>query len=123
MISALSVLINIVSGIALYTFRFRIAILFTYDEKVQEIVTDTVPVAAAILFGLFGPSSGMIFGCGLQKMAAPVGFFWQYIVALPSAALLGLKFGFGIKGFWIAELVGIYGMAVSYLAIVLFVDW
>ena len=28
-----------------------------------------------------------------------------------------------VKGFWIAELMGIYGMALSYLAIVMLVDW
>jgi len=69
----------------------------------------TIPILSVCLLALVAPFNGGVIALGLQKKAGPVSFLFQYMLALPLAALLGLKYGLGTRGFWTAEIFGIVG--------------
>lgn len=50
-------------------------------------------------------------------------FVIMYVIALPLAYYLGFIQKLGVKGFWIAEMIGIYLMGILNTLIVTGADW
>lgn len=101
--------ISIVLSVLLYVFRYPAAGVFTDSPEVSAI-------AVSLFFFLFAYQ----FGDGMQICFANVlrglqdvkpimyaAFVSYYVIAIPSAYLLGFKAGFGLQGIWMGFPIGL----------------
>ena len=108
-----------------YLLRGRISTWFADDEKIVELVYDTLPI---ILYGLFAEG----FGCVANYTIAGQGRFWiltvtalvqSVIVTIPLSALMVFGLGFGVQGIASSLIVGYLTTGIILLSIVLISDW
>ena len=62
-----------------------------------------MPFAGLLMVNQFGSNIGAIFALGVQKKAAPLYLFSQYIIALPLGIILAKTYGYGAKGIYMAQ--------------------
>ncbi|KAF5792873.1 hypothetical protein HanRHA438_Chr00c60g0860031 [Helianthus annuus] len=84
-----------------------------------------MPVLAIsnVMDGVQGVLSGVVRGCGWQKMGTLVNLGAYYLVGLPCAVTLTFVYNLGGKGLWIGIICGSGVHALSLLVITTRTNW
>ena len=106
MLFVLSMLVLLVSG--LWFGRHRLAYLYTDDSEVATLAASTVPTY--VLWSIVDTCAFMggsaLRGAGKQQIGAAISLISAYCFGVPTAFLLGLVYGFGIRGLWLGMALG-----------------
>jgi MATE family multidrug resistance protein len=76
-----------------------------------------------VVDGLQVVSSGVLRGCGRQKISALATFVAFYIVGLPSGALFSFVGHVGLMGYWIGLAIALFVVCIISTTIVFRTDW
>jgi len=90
-----------------------------------RLTSSVIPVVAAFMIvdGVQVVSSGVLRGCGRQKIGAISTFVAFYIVGLPTGALLCFLTDVGLMGYWIGLAVALFAACCISTTIVFRTDW
>lgn len=121
----LSGLLAVVQGIAITSCKSFIGYIFTADENIVQIVAETLTVYTFIQFfdALLCVCSGILVGCGMQKIAALSNLVAYYCIALPVGAALMFAAHLKILGLWLGLLVCSVLEVVFFLILIFRLDW
>lgn len=130
-ISQISILIilifGIVFGIVFYLFRNFIALMFisSTDVAIIELVVKVAPLFCMFLMvdGLQGQFQGVLRGMKLQSKSAVAVLIGSWVITIPLACFLGFYEKLGLKGFWIAQVIGYGVLNILFSGIYLSYDW
>ncbi|KAF2494132.1 MATE efflux family protein [Lophium mytilinum] len=97
-----AVLVGIFNVTLLSTLRKYIAVLFTNDADVVEVVAALLPLCAAFqLFDALATTcNGILRGLGRQEVGGYVSIFAYYCIAMPISFGTGFGLGWGLYGLW-----------------------
>jgi MATE family multidrug resistance protein len=100
-----AVIIGIFNVILLSTARKYIAVLFTNDPDVVEVVAQLLPLCAAFqLFDALATTcNGILRGLGRQEVGGYVSIFAYYCIAMPISFGTGFGLGWGLYGLWVVS--------------------
>ncbi|KAF8695482.1 hypothetical protein HU200_037450 [Digitaria exilis] len=104
----------------------RVVVCMTFSEKeVVTYIARMLPVLAVSFFvdGLNGSLSGVITGCGKQKIGAHVNLSAFYLVGIPTGVLLAFVFRLNGMGLWLGIVCGSISKLALLLWITLRTDW
>ncbi|KAI5460589.1 mate-domain-containing protein [Mariannaea sp. PMI_226] len=96
--------IGIFNGLIIYTFRHRLAALFSNDSEVVDLATRTLVTVAVfqVIDAILSGCNAALRGLGRQVVAARVVVAVNYLAAVPFAMWLELGSpGLGLDGIWI----------------------
>ncbi|CAD6205130.1 unnamed protein product [Miscanthus lutarioriparius] len=98
---------------------------YSSDEDVVACIARMLPILAVSFFvdGLSGSLSGVIIGCGKQKIGARVNLGAFYLVGIPTAVLLAFVFHLNGMGLWLGIMCGSISKLALLLWITLHIDW
>lgn len=93
----------------LSSLRFKLPYLFTKDEEVAAIVSQTLPVCAVlqVFDALAAISHGLLRGIGRQGIGGYTNLFSYYLIALPISFSTGWYLGWKLDGLWFGVAVGL----------------
>jgi len=96
-------------SLAWLTLRHKLPYMFTEDEGVAGLVTQTLPVIAVmVLFdGLGAVAHGLLRGIGRQSIGGPASLVAYYAVSLPLALGIGIGLDWRIEGLWLGCTIGL----------------
>lgn len=120
-----SVIVGILNVVALSVFRHPIALLFTSDDGVADLISRVLPLCAS--FQLFDATAascnGILRGLGMQEFGGYVQVFSYYAVAIPIS--LGTSFGLGwdLWGLWTGVAIALFLVSCLEAVFLYRVDW
>ncbi|KAK3502605.1 mate-domain-containing protein [Neurospora crassa] len=119
------VIVGLFNVTLLSVFRNQIALLFTQDPEVIELVAQTLPVCAIMqLFdGMAAVSHGLLRGIGRQEIGGYVNLIAYYVVALPLSFGLGFSLGWGLVGLWMGVTFGLLLVSLVEYWFIWYSDW
>ncbi|KAF5345125.1 hypothetical protein D9757_013874 [Collybiopsis confluens] len=125
MAAFLSIVVGAAVMITLLATRNNIGYLMSDDQDVVHLVSAVMPFVASfqIADGLAGSCGGSLRGQGRQHLGAMFNFIAYYILALPLGISLAFRGGFGLKGLWIGQVVGLTIVGLCEYAAVWSSDW
>ena len=108
-------LVMTVSATLFVVFSNLLPRIYTTDDAVVAACAAILPIAAAfqIFDGIQAVGCGVLRGMGRTRPAALFNLVGYWVVALPVAALLGLRLGLGLPGIWWGMALGLALVAVS----------
>lgn len=97
----------VIQCIVLASCKSVVGYIFTSDEGIVEIVSNTISVYMFLQFfdGLLCVSSGILVGAGMQKIAALSNLVSYYCIGLPVGIALMFAAKLGILGLWLGLLI------------------
>lgn len=105
----LSISFMLFAGIVFILFNNQLPTLYIDEANVILIAADLLIIAA--LFQIFDGTQavgiGILRGLTDVKIPTAITFFAYWIIALPTAYLLGFTFNFGIEGIWVGLALGL----------------
>ncbi|CCH58818.1 hypothetical protein TBLA_0A10400 [Henningerozyma blattae CBS 6284] len=121
----LSFICSTTNMLVITTSRFQFARLFSNEEKVVELVANTLPLLAFMqLFDAFNATTaGCLRGQGRQKIGGYINVFAFYFVGIPISYLLAFHFNFDLQGLWIGIICALMIMSLFQGIAVFNVDW
>ncbi|KAI3913660.1 hypothetical protein MKX01_035856 [Papaver californicum] len=116
---------SFLAGISVILLRHVWGYAFSNEEEVVTYVAAMMPVLAVSNFfdGIQGILSGMVRGCGWQKIGAFVNLGAYYLVGVSSSIIFAFVLHMGGKGLWFGLLSALFLQGLSYLIITLCTDW
>jgi MATE family multidrug resistance protein len=92
-----------------WALRYQIALLFTQDPEVIEIVAWVTPICAVmqVFDGLAAVSHGLLRGLGRQEIGGYINLAAYYLVALPISFGLGFGLDWKLRGLWTGVTIGL----------------
>ncbi|XP_078176665.1 protein DETOXIFICATION 16-like [Carex rostrata] len=98
---------------------------YSNEEEVVKYVAIMLPVIAiANMFdGIQSVLSGVLRGCGWQKIGAFVNLGAFYAVGIPSAIVLAFVFHINGQGLWMGLIFGLFVQVVLFVIITSYTDW
>ena len=106
--------------------RRRVALIFTADPDVVDLVAKVLPIVALyIAFDAVGPGAlcNILRGCALLKVPLYVNVVAFYVVGIPSGLFMTFVMDLGLTGLWSGLLAGMLFMDVGLLLYLRSVDW
>lgn len=99
--------------------------LFTHDQEVVAIVTDTLPMLSCylVLDAVHGAQSGNVRALGRQFAASMFTLGCYYAFGMPMALLFGFKMDMGVKGFWLGFLLALICLDLGVAYLVIWANW
>ncbi|KAK0489016.1 MOP flippase [Armillaria novae-zelandiae] len=100
--------------------------LFSDDEGVVDLVSEVMPLVASfqVADGLAGSCGGVLRGQGRQHLGALFNLGAYYVLALPMGITLAFRYGLGLQGLWIGQVVALFIVGLGeYLVVWLGTDW
>ncbi|XP_016192986.2 protein DETOXIFICATION 16-like isoform X1 [Arachis ipaensis] len=98
-----------------------------YSNNIQVVrqVGFMLPILAASNFldGLQGVVSGIVRGCGWQKMGAFINLGSYYVVGVPSAIVLAFVLHLEVKGLWLGIICALVVQVLGLMIITVRIDW
>ncbi|KAK3156631.1 hypothetical protein QOZ80_2AG0109810 [Eleusine coracana subsp. coracana] len=112
-------------GIVLLLVRDLLGYAYSDDEEVASYTARLMPVLAVqiLIDGLQSILSGIIRGCGRQKLGAIINLVSYYVVGIPAAFLFAFVCHIGGMGLWFGLLCGVTVQIFLLLSISLCTDW
>ncbi|XP_052481526.1 protein DETOXIFICATION 16 isoform X1 [Gossypium raimondii] len=94
---------GILVGLALVLMRNVLGYAYSNDASVIRYVSTMVPILAAsnIIDGVQCVLSGIVRGCGWQKIGAYINLGSYYLVGIPLSIVLAFLFHIGVMGLWL----------------------
>ena len=128
-LSVMGVLIGLmfigVTNFFIYNFRESIPYLYTDNPLIAAKIIDLIEIY--LYFGLIDTLqiilNGIIKGLGKQKMTSIIVLIVLYPVNIPMAYMFGFVINYGLIGLWYSQLTAIILLAISYMIILLCLDW
>ncbi|PON82289.1 Multi antimicrobial extrusion protein [Trema orientale] len=116
---------GILMGLVLMMARDTLAYAFSNEIQVVKYVSKLMPILAIanVLDGLQCVLSGIVRGCGSQKIGAYVNLGSYYIVGIPSAILLSFVFHLGGQGLWLGITCGLVVQVLSFFILTIRTNW
>eukprot|EP00727_Mastigamoeba_balamuthi_P001511 m51a1_g11357 hypothetical protein (509) ;mRNA; r:10715-12731 len=119
-VACVAVMVSVLAGVARWW-----GLVFTSDRAVVAGVAAGIPALCAMeaLDSVQAVLSGVMKGCGMQRMGAAVNFVVFYVVCLPLSAVVALRLRWGVAGiFWTMGL-GVALQLVVFAARIWTMDW
>ncbi|KAK4454546.1 mate-domain-containing protein [Podospora aff. communis PSN243] len=109
----------------LSSLRFKLPYLFTNDEEVATIVSNTLPICAVlqIFDSLAAISHGLLRGIGRQGIGGYTNLGSYYLVALPISFSTGWYLGWKLDGLWFGVAIGLAVVSSIELCYLYHADW
>ncbi|XP_076605801.1 multidrug and toxin extrusion protein 1 [Chaetodon auriga] len=103
----LSVLLAVMQGIVIVSSKSVMGYIFTSDERIVAIVSETLTVYTFVQFfdSLLCVCSGILIGSGLQQIAALSNLVGYYFIGLPVGIALMFSAQLRILGLWLGLLI------------------
>ncbi|KAG9406294.1 hypothetical protein AC1031_002619 [Aphanomyces cochlioides] len=117
--------VSLVTGLAVFFFRYAYPRVFTQDEAMIELAARVGVVVAGfqLVDGLNGAIQGVLRGCGLQNYGASINFVSYILFGLPVGYFFEFTVGWGLPGLWIGMTLGYTFAGVCGTAVLLKMDW
>ncbi|TVU30915.1 hypothetical protein EJB05_22568, partial [Eragrostis curvula] len=99
--------------------------MYSSEHEVVTYISRMTPVLGIsfILDGLHGVLTGVLTGCGKQKIGATVNLVAFYLAGIPIALLLGFVFHLNGVGLWLGIICGSLTKMIFFAVILWFIDW
>ncbi|CAL9728200.1 ethionine resistance-conferring protein 1 [Monosporozyma unispora] len=109
----------------IFTFRSKIASLFSNESAVVELVVSTLPLLACMqIFDAFNASTaGCLRGQGRQKIGGYINLFAFYCIGIPMSNYLTFHCNLGISGLWLGISCALIAMSICQSYAVFHGDW
>uniref|UniRef100_A0A0E0EWT9 Protein DETOXIFICATION n=1 Tax=Oryza meridionalis TaxID=40149 RepID=A0A0E0EWT9_9ORYZ len=122
---AMTVLVCLVLVIAMIFLCNVWGYAYSSEEEVVAYIASMLPVLAVSFFvdGINGALSGVLTGCGKQKIGAHVNLGAFYLVGIPMAVLLAFVLHLNGEGLWLGLVCGSISKVGMLLFITLRTDW
>uniref|UniRef100_A0A0D3HCI3 Protein DETOXIFICATION n=1 Tax=Oryza barthii TaxID=65489 RepID=A0A0D3HCI3_9ORYZ len=123
--TAMTVLVCLVLVIAMILLRNVWGYAYSSEEEVVAYIASMLPILAVSFFvdGINGALSGVLTGCGKQKIGAHVNLGAFYLVGIPTAVLLAFVLHLNGEGLWLGIVCGSISKVGMLLFITLHTDW
>ncbi|CAI2368149.1 unnamed protein product [Moneuplotes crassus] len=112
--------------LVLYTiFRSDIISLFTTDEEINDLINGSFVLYLTMVFNDLSAQvcGGIVRAVGAQNKGAIIQITSLWVIAVPSAFLVGVYFEYGFKGLWYIPPFGVLCIHAGYVALVLLASW
>ncbi|XP_027888198.1 multidrug and toxin extrusion protein 1 [Xiphophorus couchianus] len=121
----LSGVLALFQGFILAGCKSVVGYIFTSDEKIVQLVSDnlTVYIFLQFLDALLCVCSGILVGCGMQKIAALSNLIFYYLIGLPVGIALMFWAKLRILGLWLGLLICVFIQTGFFLALIFKADW
>ncbi|KAF8661726.1 hypothetical protein HU200_056677 [Digitaria exilis] len=99
--------------------------MYSNEQEVVAYIARMLPVLGISFFidGLHGSLSGVLTGCGKQKIGAAVNLGAFYLAGLPMAVLLAFVFNLNGMGLWLGIVCGSLTKLLLLASVAWFIDW
>ena len=114
------------NGMIAYFGRNSLGYFFTSQSDVVAVFAEHEYLAVLVMvFDGYNcvVSTGVLRGCGLQRVGAALNLFCYYALAIPISYLLTFNAGFGLNGIWIGLSIGVGACCVISSIIVYYINW
>ncbi|KAL1573106.1 mate efflux family protein [Candida albicans] len=121
-----AVIVSTINCLALFSFRYEIARIFSDDPEVISLIVDLLNPLVSVLQifdGIASVNSGILRAQGSQKIGGYINFIAYYAFALPLAMVLSKIVGLQVFGLWIGVGSGMAVIALSETAVIMFSNW
>uniref|UniRef100_A0A3B5QSW3 Multidrug and toxin extrusion protein n=1 Tax=Xiphophorus maculatus TaxID=8083 RepID=A0A3B5QSW3_XIPMA len=121
----LSGVLALFQGFILAGCKSVVGYIFTSDDKIVQLVSDnlTVYIFLQFLDALLCVCSGILVGCGMQKIAALSNLIFYYLIGLPVGIALMFWAKLRILGLWLGLLICVFIQTGFFLALIFKADW
>ncbi|CAN6237887.1 unnamed protein product [Urochloa humidicola] len=121
----LSLAVGVFEGLAMVLVRNLWGYAYSNEEEVARYVARMMPIlAVSIVFdGLQCVLSGVVRGCGRQKVGAFMNLAAYYLAGIPSAFVFAFVWHLGGMGLWFRIMCGLVVQMLLLLSITLFTNW
>uniref|UniRef100_A0A3P9PM68 Multidrug and toxin extrusion protein n=1 Tax=Poecilia reticulata TaxID=8081 RepID=A0A3P9PM68_POERE len=121
----LSGVLALFQGFILAGCKSVIGYIFTSDAKIVQLVSDNLTVYTFLQFldALLCVCSGILVGCGMQKIAAVSNLIFYYLIGLPVGIALMFWAKLRILGLWLGLLICVFIQTGFFLALIFKADW
>ncbi|XP_023531831.1 protein DETOXIFICATION 16-like [Cucurbita pepo subsp. pepo] len=125
LVMTIAVIEGLLLGTVLILIRNVWGYAYSNEQEVVKYVADIVPIIAVSTFfdGLQCVLSGIVRGCGWQKIGAYVNLGSYYLVGIPSAVLLAFVLHIGGKGLWLGIISALAVQTLSLAIITIRTNW
>ncbi|KAF8721676.1 hypothetical protein HU200_022848 [Digitaria exilis] len=112
-------------GLVVLLLRNIWGLAYSSNEEVTKYTAVITPTLAVAMFldGLQGVLSGVIRGCGQQKIGAFISIASYYLVGIPSAFFFAFVCHLGGKGLWFGQMCGMVVQMFLLFTITLCTNW
>ncbi|KAJ8267205.1 hypothetical protein GJAV_G00139730 [Gymnothorax javanicus] len=117
--------LSVFQGIILAASKSVIGYIFTSDVNIVELVSSSLTVYIFLQFfdGLVCVSSGILLGCGKQKIAAVANLICYYCMGLPLGVALMFAAELRIMGLWLGLLVCVIVQSSFFMTVIFKLNW
>lgn len=121
----LSGALAVLQGIALAASKSTIGFIFTSDESIVDMVSNTMTVYIFVQFfdALMCVCSGILIGAGMQKIAAVSNLVAYYVIGLPVGVALMFAAELRILGLWLGLFVCVLLEVGFFLVLIFKLNW
>ncbi|KAI6659403.1 Solute carrier family 47 [Oopsacas minuta] len=111
--------------IGVFVLRPWLPRIFTKDDCIIAGATSSLIITAIYenFDGVRKMGSGILNGCGRQKISSIVNFIIFLLIGAPLACYLCVVFNLATKGFWIGMSCAIFLQALAFFLLIIFTDW
>ncbi|KAH3764537.1 solute carrier family 47 [Pelomyxa schiedti] len=122
---AITVIAEVIQILALLGLRTVWGKIFSDDPDVIKLVSQLLLLSCSFIMfdGLQTYGSGILRGCGKQKIGALGNLASFYVVGIPIGAVLAFVVGIGIFGLWIGIGISVFLTALSFSLIIYKTKW
>lgn len=109
----------------LICYRNRIPLIYTQQDEVIQIVSNTLPVFCFMIFFDYiqGSESGSVRAIGYQDYGSIASLVGYWVFALPISYYLAFSFELRLVGIWLGVMVGTMITAISNTILLIAADW
>ncbi|PNT77641.1 protein DETOXIFICATION 16 isoform X3 [Brachypodium distachyon] len=124
-IMALSIMSGVSVGLLMILVRNLWGYAYSKEEEVVQYIAKIMPIlAVTFLFDdLQSVLSGIVRGCGFQKIGAFVNLSAYYLVGIPAALCFAFLYHFGGMGLWLGIICGLVVQMLLLLFITFSTNW
>ncbi|KAK3128257.1 hypothetical protein QOZ80_6BG0459020 [Eleusine coracana subsp. coracana] len=99
--------------------------MYSNEQEVVTYIAKMLPILGISFFidGLHSSLSGVLTGCGMQKIGAAVNLGAFYLIGIPMAVLLAFVFHLNGMGLWLGIVCGSITKLLFLIFISWFIDW
>ncbi|PAN37383.1 hypothetical protein GQ55_7G081500 [Panicum hallii var. hallii] len=124
-VMVLALLVGILVGLVMVLARNLWGYAYSSEEEVVEYIARMMPIlAVAFVFDdLQGVLSGVVRGCGWQKIGACVNLGAYYLIGVPAAFCFAFVYHLGGKGLWFGMICALVVQMLLLLSVTLCSNW
>lgn len=112
-------------GVLLLACRSQVGLIYTSDPDVVGVITNALAFVclAEVTDGFQGVASGVVRGCGRQKLGAIINVVGYWLLMVPLGVAFAFEAGMGVPGLALGIALGLLAVSLSYGVVILRTDW